>query len=80
MEADRMYNILNNTKSNLYKVFTPRFPFVRRINNKYRINILIKTKLNKEVYNEIYSKLSSFNQKKNKNLNMSITKNPTNIS
>lgn len=80
MEADRLYNILNNTQSNLYKVFTPRFPFVRRINNKYRINILIKTKLNKNVYNEIYSKINIFNHNKKKNLNISITKNPTNIS
>lgn len=80
MEADRLYNILNDSNTNLYKVFTPRFPFVRRINNKYRINILIKTKLSKEVYNEIYSKLNIFNQKKKKEINMSITKNPTNIS
>jgi primosomal protein N' (replication factor Y) len=80
MEADRLYNILNDSNTNLYKVFTPRFPFVRRINNKYRINILIKTKLSKEVYNEVYLKLNIFNQKKKKEINMSITKNPTNIS
>lgn len=79
-EADRLYNILNENNNNLYKVFTPRYPFVRRINNKYRINILIKTKLSKEVYNQIYTKLNIFNKKKKKELNMSITKNPTSIS
>ncbi len=79
-QADMFYNILNNDNNGMYKVFTPRFPFIRRINNKYRINILIKTKLNKDVYNEIYKKINMFNKNKKKELNMSITKNPTSIS
>lgn len=80
-EADRLYNILNdNSSSNLYKVFSPKSPFVRRINNKYRINVLIKTKLSKEAYSQIYNKLNIFNKKKKKELNLSITKNPNSIS
>lgn len=78
-ETDRLYTILNDG-NNLYKVFTPKSPFVRRINNKYRINILIKTNLNKAVYNEIYKKISIFDKNKKKELNLSVTKNPSSIS
>ena len=63
-----------------YKVFSPKSPFVRRINNKYRINVLVKAKLNKEVYSQIYEKINIFNKNKNKLLNFVVTKNPTSIS
>ena len=76
-ESERLYNILNDSLAK-YKVFSPKSPFVRRINNKYRINVLVKAKLNKEVYSQIYEKINIFN--KNKLLNFVVTKNPTSIS
>ena len=78
-ESERLYNILNDSLAK-YKVFSPKSPFVRRINNKYRINVLVKAKLNKEVYSQIYEKINIFNKNKNKLLNFVVTKNPTSIS
>ena len=78
-ESERLYEILSQ-ENNLYTVFTPKFPFVRRINNKYRINVMIKTKLTKEVYNHIYLKLTEFEKKKKKQLNLAVTRNPVSIS
>lgn len=78
-ESERLYNILNDSLAK-YKVFSPKSPFVRRINNKYRINVLVKAKLNKEVYSQIYEKINIFNKNKNKQLNFVVTKNPTSIS
>ena len=78
-ESERLYELLNQENS-LYTVFTPKFPFVRRINNKYRINVMIKTSLNKEVYNRIYLKLTEFEKKKKKQLNLAVTRNPVSIS
>lgn len=78
-ESERLYNILNNGNA-MYKVFSPKSPFVRKINKKYRINVLLKTKLNKEVYTQIYQKLNLFEKNRDKLLNITVSKNPTSIS
>lgn len=78
-ESNKLYDILNDNNS-MYKLFTPKSPFIRRINNKYRINIMIKTKLTKEVYSNIHNKVNEYNKKKSSNVNFAITKNPTYIS
>ncbi len=78
-ESERLYNILNNGNT-MYKVFSPKSPFVRKINKKYRINVLLKTKLNKEVYTQIYQKLNLFEKNRDKLLNITVSKNPTSIS
>ena len=75
-EANYMYNILNNENSNIYKVFTPRTPLIQKINNKYRINIILKARTSNELYRKIYEKLNLYNKKRNKKVNMSIVKNP----
>ncbi len=76
-EVNRMYNILLNDKSGLYKVFSPKSPYVQKINNKYRMNILVKTKLSSKLYNLIYVKLNEFSKSRKKDVTLSITKNPT---
>ena len=75
-EATMLYDILNKENSGIYKVSTPRTPLIQKINNKYRINILMKTKASSKLYNLIYEKLNIYNKKRNKKVNMTITKNP----
>ena len=74
--ADRMYKLLSSNNRNYYKVFSPKTPFIQKINNKYRINILIKTKVSNELYKILYDKIDLYNESRNKDVNMSITKNP----
>lgn len=75
-EADRLYSILSSDVADKYKVYSPRKPFVQKVNKKYRINIIMKAKLSTDVYNKIYQKLALFNQKKKNGVNMTVTKNP----
>ena len=75
-EANYMYNILNNEKSGIYTVFSPRTPLIQRINNKYRINILLKARASNNLYKKIYEKLNIYNKKRNNKVNMTIVKNP----
>lgn len=75
-EADRLYDILNSENSGVYKVYNPRKPFIQRINKRYRINIIMKTKLCTKSYNAIYSKLELFSQKKKNGVSMIVSKNP----
>ena len=60
----------------IYKVYNPKAPFVQKINNRYRINIVMKTTLNTNSYNTIYNKINEFNNKKNRNIKLSVIRNP----
>lgn len=75
-EMNRLYTILDEDKSGIYKVYKPKVPFLQRINNRFRINVVMKTILNTSSYNLIYSKINKFNEKKNRNTKFSIIRNP----
>ena len=75
-EMNRLYTILDEDKSGIYKVYKPKVPFLQRINNRFRINVVMKTNLNTSSYNLIYSKINKFNEKKIRNTKFSIIRNP----
>ena len=75
-EAERLYTILNVGNANEYRVFTPKSPHIQKLNNRFRVNVMIKTKLNTKIYNNIYIKIKEFNEKKKNNVTMVISKNP----
>ncbi len=75
--SNKMYDILASNNKNMYKVFSPRKPFVQKINNKYRINIILKTKVSSSLYRLLYSKLAMYNKISNINVTMNVVKNPT---
>lgn len=75
-EIDRLYNILNSENTGIYKVFNPKAPFIQKINNKFRVNIIVKTKLNTNSYNKLYEKIKIFNKTKKNGVNMVVTRNP----
>lgn len=75
-ESEKLYEILNNKNIGLYKVFSPKSPYVQRINNKYRINIIMKTKATTEFYNDIYIKLSEYNKIKKAEVTLTVSRNP----
>lgn len=72
LNADRMED-LN------FKLFSPKAPHIQKLNNKYRINVLVKTILSDKVYKYVYQKIEKFSQVKNKKVNMTISKNPASI-
>lgn len=75
-EIDRLYNILNSENTGIYKVFNPKAPFIQKINNKFRVNIIVKTKLNTNSYNKLYEKIKIFNKTKKNGVNIVVTRNP----
>ena len=77
-QADRLYNIFKNSNG-LYKLFSPKVPFIEKINNKYRINLMLKAKVSKNVIDMIYTNLKKYEMVKDKKVDISITRNPVNI-
>lgn len=75
-EAERLYQILNKEQK-LYQVFSPKSPYIQKINNKYRVNVLMKTHLSSIVYKAIYQSVNEYSKHKKAGVTMTITKNPT---
>lgn len=76
IESEKLYNILNYDNQNEYRVFSPKSPYIQRLNNRFRINVMIKAKLNSKIYSIIYNKIKIYNSKKKNTISMSVTKNP----
>ena len=77
-QADKLFNILKDT-SGMYKLFSPKVPFLEKINNKYRINIMLKARLSKSLIDKIYDKLKLYEKLQVKKVNLSITRNPVSM-
>ena len=77
IDAEKLYNILNFDSQNEYRVFSPKSPYIQKLNNRFRVNVMIKTRLNTKIYSKIYAKIKIYNSKKKSNTLLSITKNPT---
>ena len=75
--AQILYSLLNENNYNEYRVYSPKSPFIQRINNRYRVNVMLKAKLNTKIYSSIYEKIKIYNSKAKNNTNLIVTKNPT---
>ena len=75
--AQILYGLLNENNYNEYRVYSPKSPFIQRINNRYRVNVMLKAKLNTKIYSSIYEKIKIYNSKAKNNTNLIVTKNPT---
>lgn len=75
-DTNKMYEILANEKEKIYNVFSPRTPFIQKINNKYRMNIIIKTKASTLVYRKLYEKIQLYEKIRSKDVNMNVVRNP----
>ena len=75
-DAEKLYNILNYNNRNEYRVFSPKSPFIQKLNNRFRVNVLLKARLNTQIYSDVYGKIRLFNTKKFKTTSISVTRNP----
>ncbi len=76
-DAEKLYNILSYDNQNEYRVFSPKSPYIQKLNNRFRVNVMVKAKLNTAIYSKMYGKIKIYNAKKRANASLSITKNPT---
>lgn len=76
-DAEKLYNILSYDNQNEYRVFSPKSPYIQKLNNRFRVNVMVKAKLNTAIYSKMYGKIKIYNAKKRANTSLSITKNPT---
>ena len=78
-ESKKIYDIFSENKNELLKVYSPKVPYIGKINNKYRIQMVIKSILNKQVLDLVYENLDKYDKIKDSNVNISVIRNPVKI-
>lgn len=78
-ESSRLYDILANENSDSYKVYSPKAPFIQRVNNKYKLQIILKVKINAENLDLVYENIKKYGKINKKKISIVVTKNPTHI-
>ena len=77
-EADKIYNIFKNS-GGMYKLFSPKVPFLEKINGKFRMNIMLKAKISRPLMDKIYENLKVYEKYKSKKVNLAVVRNPVSI-
>jgi len=79
-DSNKLYDIFNiNNKNNSYVIYSPKSPFIQKINNKYRVHVLLKLNFSNEILKLVYENLEKYDKIKSRNVRIDITKNPTYI-
>ena len=77
-DSTKLYDMFSNTKG-LYKIYSPKAPYVSKINNKYRVQVIIKGNISDEVIDLLYENLTKYDKIKSRDVTVSIAKNPVRI-
>ncbi len=78
-EATKLYDILDSESSDSYKVYSPKAPFIQKVNNKYKLQIILKVKINTENLNLLYENIKKYDKINKRKIPVVVTKNPTYI-
>ena len=78
-DAKKLYKIFSDNNQNIIQVYSPKTPYIGKINNKYRVQIVLKAKMDNKVLDLIYQNLEIYDKIKVKGVNLAIMKNPVRI-
>lgn len=79
-DSNKLYDIFSaNGKKGVYTIYSPKSPFMQKINNKYRVHVLLKLNFSNENLKLVYENLEKYDKIKNRNVKINIIKNPTYI-
>ncbi len=65
----------NNTDKSI-TVYSPKVPYISKINGKYRVQIVLKTHIDNKVLDKIYENLDTYDKIKSRSVNIAVIKNP----
>ena len=75
-EGKKLYDIFSKNKDKDITIYSPKMPYISKINGKYRVQMILKTKNMNKVIDNIYEILDIYDKIKNRNVNISVIKNP----
>ena len=75
-DGKKIYDIFEKNREQNITVYSPKVPYISKINGKYRVQIVLKTNIDNKVLDKIYENLEKYDKIKNKNVNIAVIKNP----
>ena len=75
-DGKKIYEIFEKSKGENIYVYSPKVPYISKINGKYRVQIVLKTNIDNKVLDKIYENLAIYDKIKSRNVNISVIKNP----
>lgn len=75
-DSKKLHSIFEKNKQENMVVYSPKMPYISKINGKYRVQIVLKTKIDNKVLDKIYENLDKYDKIKSRNVNISVIKNP----
>ena len=75
-EGKSLYDIFSKNKKEDIIIYSPKVPYISKINGKYRVQMILKTKNMNKVVDNVYEILDIYDKIKNRNVNISVIKNP----
>lgn len=78
-DSEKLYDVFDSNSCGVYKVYSPKAPFISKINGKYRIQMVIKTRLNNKVLDLLYENLDKYDKIKNRLVTITVAKNPVKV-
>lgn len=75
-DGKKIYEIFEKNKGENISVYSPKVPYISKINGKYRVQIVLKTNIDNKVLDKIYENLAIYDKIKSRNVNISVIKNP----
>lgn len=75
-DGKKIYEIFSKNNDKDIIVYSPKVPYISKINGKYRVQVVLKTHMNNKVLDKIYENLEKYDKIKNRNVNIAIIKNP----
>lgn len=75
-EGKKLYNIFEKNNDGQIQVYSPKIPYISKINGKYRVQMVLKTNITTKVLDNIYENLEKYDKIKNRNVSISVIKNP----
>lgn len=77
-DSEKLYNIFSKEKV-LYKVYSPKAPYVSKINNKYRVQMIIKTNIDNKVLDKLIENMEEYDKIKDRSVTVGVSKNPVRL-
>ncbi len=75
-DSKKLHSIFEKNNDGSIQIYSPKVPYISRINGKYRVQIILKANIDTKVLDNIYENLEKYDKIKNRNVNISVIKNP----
>ena len=78
-ETKKLYDIFSKTKSSNIQIYSPKTPYIGKVNNKYRMQIILKSNIDNKVLDLVYENLNFYDKIKDRSVTVSVSKNPVRL-